>query len=182
MDRREAQFPRSAFPFRGCRGIAQAGAAAASAGVDGGKLGRGDRLGRRPRLLDPDGPALIGPRNRRQAPALCGKTSCCGVLRDRPRHPDRPPGGNRRQCRQGSGGSAQWRRMDRQFLSRRATPAGHAGEFHASGCRPDPALSRRGDSAWHAGQGRRRDPAAARGDRSRLSLMRAAEPPILSCC
>ena len=40
------------------RGAAQAAAAAASAGLDGRHLGRRDRLGRRPRLLDPDGPAL----------------------------------------------------------------------------------------------------------------------------
>ena len=45
--------------------------------------------------------------------------------------------------------------------------------------RSDPTLPRRGDPARHARQGRRRDPAAARGDRSRLSALRAAQPPIL---
>jgi alkanesulfonate monooxygenase SsuD/methylene tetrahydromethanopterin reductase-like flavin-dependent oxidoreductase (luciferase family) len=36
-------------------------AGAASAGMGGGEFGGGDRLGGRPRLFDPDGPALVGP-------------------------------------------------------------------------------------------------------------------------
>src|SRR5271169_4464920 len=69
--------------------------------------------------------------------------------------------------------------MDPQFLSRYAAPAGRAGKLHAGRCGSGQALSRRGDPARHAGQGRRRDPAAARGDRSRLPALRAAQPPIL---
>src|SRR6266446_645528 len=69
--------------------------------------------------------------------------------------------------------------MDPQFLSRRAASAGDAGELHASRHRPSPALSRRGDPARDCGQGPRRHPAPARGDRPRLSPLRAAQPPIL---
>ena len=64
VDRRAAQLHRPAFPLRGPRDIAKAGAIAASAGVDGGKLGGGDRMGRGPGFLDPDGPALFGSRDR----------------------------------------------------------------------------------------------------------------------
>ena len=65
LDRRAAEFPRPAFRIRGCRGAAQAGAAAAPAGLGGRRLGGGDRMGGRPRLLDPDGPAFIDARDRR---------------------------------------------------------------------------------------------------------------------
>ena len=46
------------FRFDGGRGIAEASAAAAPAGMDGGDLGVRDRLGGRARFLDPDGPAF----------------------------------------------------------------------------------------------------------------------------
>ena len=55
-----------------------------------------------------------------------------------------------RTCRDGGGDRPQWRRMDRQFLSRRAAPPGHAKQFHARGGRSDPPLSRRGHPARHA--------------------------------
>src|SRR5271166_1321050 len=66
--------------------------------------------------------------------------------------------------------------MDPKFLSRRAAPAGHGIQLHAGRGRSGPALPRRGDPARHGGQGPRRYPAATRGDRSRLSALRAAQP------
>jgi hypothetical protein len=63
------QLPRQAFPVRRHRAAAQA-AAEAVAGVDGGDLGKRDRLGGRPRLLDPDGPARLDARSSAPSAAL----------------------------------------------------------------------------------------------------------------
>ena len=57
---------------------------AASAGMDGGKLGGSDRVGGGPRFLDPDGPALLGSRDRPQTAVLCRETRGRRVLRGRP--------------------------------------------------------------------------------------------------
>jgi alkanesulfonate monooxygenase SsuD/methylene tetrahydromethanopterin reductase-like flavin-dependent oxidoreductase (luciferase family) len=49
------------FHFEDVEVLPQTSAAAASAGMGGGEFEGGDRLGGRPRLFDPDGPALVGP-------------------------------------------------------------------------------------------------------------------------
>ena len=82
------QLPGHAFHFRRHRGVAQAPAAAASADLDGGDLGVGHRLGGRPRLLHPDGPARLDPGAGRQAPTLCAEARRSGLLGRRPRHSD----------------------------------------------------------------------------------------------
>src|SRR5579871_5638364 len=61
--------------------------------MDGGKFGRGDRLGGRPRLCHPDGPAFDRRRNRPQAPPLSRQTRCGRIFRSRPRHPGGAIGG-----------------------------------------------------------------------------------------
>ncbi len=97
-----------------------------------------DRMGRRPRLLDPDGPAFLGRRDRAQAPALCRAPGGRRFFRGRPRHSGGPAGGARPERGRGGGGGAQRRPMDRQFLSRRPAPPGDAVEFHPRGRRPGP--------------------------------------------
>ena len=117
------------FHFEDVEVLPQTSAAAASAGMGGGEFEGGDRLGGRPRLFDPDGPALVGPGDRRQAALLRRQTDRRRVLRGRPRHPDRPLGGDPADCRQSKGRRAQRRRMDRQLLSRHRASTGHAAQF-----------------------------------------------------
>jgi Luciferase-like monooxygenase len=117
------------FHFEDVEVLPQTSAAAASADMGGGEFEGGDRLGGRPRLFDPDGPALVGPGDRRQAALLRRQTDRRRVLRGRPRHPDRPLGGDPADCRQSKGRRAQRRRMDRQLLSRHRASTGHAAQF-----------------------------------------------------
>ena len=84
LDRRAAEFCRRAFPFFRHRGAAQAGAAPAPAGMAGGEQRGGDRVGRRARLFDPDGPAFLGRRDRPQAPLLRRAAGRGGIFRGRP--------------------------------------------------------------------------------------------------
>ena len=65
--------PRPVLPVRRRRGAAQAVAGAASAGMDGGVIHPGHRVGGEPGALDPDGPAFVPRRSDPQAPALCGE-------------------------------------------------------------------------------------------------------------
>ena len=141
MDQRAAEFCGRAFPLCRCRGLAQTGAAPAPAGVAGGELRGGDRVGRRARLFDPDGPAFLGRRDRPQAPLLCRAAGRGGVFGRRPRHSGGAAGGARPHRGGGRGGRRQRCPMDRPILSRRPAPPGLAAEFHSRGCRPGPAVT-----------------------------------------
>ena len=56
----------------------------APAGMDGGELGRSDRMGRGPRFLDLDGPTFIRVRDRAEEAFLSREIGGGGVFRDRP--------------------------------------------------------------------------------------------------
>ena len=76
----ESSTSRGRILVRRHRSAAQAVAAAASADLDGSDLGRRDRLGGKPRLLDPDGPAFLDGGDRRQAPPLRRQARGRGAL------------------------------------------------------------------------------------------------------
>ena len=92
-------FEGDAFPVPRCRNPAEAAAAPAPAGMDGGDLGRLDRLGRGTGVLDPDGPAFGAPGPRPQA-AVLRRTAASGRVFDRRARPaDGAAAGARRQRR-----------------------------------------------------------------------------------
>ena len=105
---------------------------AAPAGVDGGNLSAGDRLGGGERLLDPDGPALVPPRSHRQAPLLRREARGRRPQRCRPGDTDGPPRRHRRYRREGARGGPARGAMDGGLLHRRhATIARRCGRSAA---------------------------------------------------
>ena len=109
------------------------------------------RLGGRPRLLDPDGPALHLRGTGRQAPPLRrADWPPPAIRRRRPRHPDGAADRGRRQRRaRGRGGRPPRRRAGRSGPISAAAPPAHGPSAVAA--RPGAALRRRSDPARHAG-------------------------------
>ena len=77
------------------RGAAQAVAGAAPAGLDGGVIHAGDRVGGEPGPLDPDGSAFIPRRSHQEAAPLRGEAGRGRLQRCRPQHPHGSPGRRR---------------------------------------------------------------------------------------
>ena len=154
LDEPAAHLRGQILPLRRRRGAAQAIAGAASAGLDGGVVHAGDRVGGEPGPLDPDGPACIARRTHPQAQALCGEAGRGRPQRRRPHHPDGAAGRRRRDGREGARGGEACGGMDGRLLCRpaahRQCAAGAAAGFRRQGS--DRFLSGRRDDPRHRGE------------------------------
>ncbi len=134
LDQRARHAPGQIPPVRGHRSAAEAVAAAAPALLGGRDLAGRDRDGGGTRVHDPDGPARVARRDRRQAASIRRRARAQRLQHRGARDTDGAPSGNRRH---GGGGGA-----DRQ--GRRPLDGGLVRG------RPAPARSTRSSATWTA--------------------------------